>query len=151
MARMHSRKKGKAKSTKPSTLSNPSWLRYKEKEVELLIVKLAKEGQTASQIGLHLRDTYGIPSAKEIIGKNISKLLKDKKLLSEIPEDLLALIKKEVAIRRHLEENKQDMTGLRGLQLTESKIKRLVKYYKKTGRMASEWKYDPDRIRLYVE
>ena len=43
MARMHSRDKGKSKSTRPSSRDKPSWLRYTSKEVELLIVKLAKD------------------------------------------------------------------------------------------------------------
>ena len=43
MARMHSRKRGKAGSKKPMKKVLPLWVRYKAKELELLIVKLAKE------------------------------------------------------------------------------------------------------------
>jgi len=151
MARMYSRKKGKAGSTKPSKKAIPSWMRYKPKEVELLIVKLAKEELTASQIGLHLRDVYGIPDASAILGKKISDVLKEKNLIQTIPEDLVALIKKSILIKKHLEQNRKDMTGKRGLQLTESKINRLVKYYKKTKRLSKDWKYDPTNVRLMVE
>ena len=52
MARMHSRDKGTSGSTSPSVKSIPSWHMYKAKEVELLIVKYAKEGNSASKIGL---------------------------------------------------------------------------------------------------
>lgn len=151
MARMHSRKKGKSGSTKPAKITKPSWTRYKPKEIELLIVKLAKEGLTPSQIGLHLRDTYGVPDTKTIAGKTITKILDKKKLAGKLPEDLMAVIRKSIEIRKHLEDNKQDMVAKRGLQLTESKIKRLVKYYKGTGRLTYDWKYDAKSIRLYVE
>ena len=43
MARMHSRKKGKHGSKKPAKKSTPSWTRYKPKEIEMLIAKLAKD------------------------------------------------------------------------------------------------------------
>ena len=151
MARMHSRKKGKSGSKKPVSRSPPTWIRYGSKEIELLITKLSKEGHSPSEIGIILRDTYGIPDEKRITGKKITKILKEKNLQTKIPEDLTALIKKAVKIIKHIEENKPDNTAKRGLQLTESKIKRLTKYYKKTGRLPSEWKYDPDKVKLLME
>ena len=151
MARKYSRKKGKAGSHKPSQPNVPSWVRYGEKEIELLITKLAKENKNSSQIGIVLRDKYGIPNAKMITKKAITHILKEKKLLSEIPEDLLALIKRSVAINKHLERNKKDETAKRGLILTESKIRNLIKYYKKTGKLPSEWKYDPKRAGMFTE
>lgn len=151
MARMHSRRKGKAGSHKPLKPSAPSWVRYKEKEIELLLTKLAKEGKSASQIGIVLRDTYGIPDVKLIVNKSITQILKEKNILSEIPEDLLALIRKSIAINKHLESNKKDETAKRGLTLTESKIRRLIKHYKKTGKLSSEWKYDPKRAGMFIE
>ena len=151
MARMYSRRKGKSASKRPIKKTQPTWLRYKEAEVELLITKLAKEGNAPSVIGLILRDTYGIPDVKPITGKSITATMKEKKLLGKLPEDLLALIKKAVMIKKHLEENRHDQTSKRGLTLTESKIKRLVKYYKRTGRIEETWKYDPDKMGLYLE
>jgi len=151
MARRYSRKKGKSGSTNPSEKKVPSWLRYKGREIELLVVKLAKEGFTPSQIGLHLRDTYGIPDTKLITKKKITQILKEKNLLPEIPEDLMSVIKKSVALMKHLEENKKDKTAKRGLQLTSSRIKRLVNYYKKIGRLPKDFKYDQESIKLYVQ
>ena len=75
MGRMYSRKRGKSGSTKPTKNKQPSWVRYKDKEVELLIVELAKEEKTPSQIGLILRDIYGIAYVKQIAGKRITKVL----------------------------------------------------------------------------
>jgi len=151
MARMYSRKKGKSGSKKPIKPTVPTWVRYKAKEVELLIVKLAKEGHSPSEIGIILRDTYGIPDEKRVSGKKITKILKEKNLQTKLPEDLTALIKKAVKIIKHTEENKTDKTAKRGLQLTESKIKRLTKYYKKTDRLPSKWKYDPNKVKLLME
>lgn len=151
MARMYSRKKGKSGSKKPLKKIVPTWMRYKPKEIELLVIKLAKEGNSPSKIGLILRDVYGIPSTKFINNKKITTILKEKKLLPSIPEDLMALIKKAVLIKEHLGNNALDETAKRGLQLTESKIKRLTKYYKKTGKLSSEWKYEPEKASFFVE
>jgi small subunit ribosomal protein S15 len=151
MARMHSRAKGVSGSKKPIKKTIPTWIRYKQKEVELLIGKMAKDGKTPSQIGMFLRDTYGIPDVKTVAGKRVTKILKEKGLLSEVPEDLRALIKKSALIRKHLEDNDIDRSALIGLQLTDSKIKRLVKYYKRTGRLSISWKYDPSKSSTYLE
>ena len=148
---MHSRDKGKSKSTRPSTRDKPSWVRHTSKEVELLIVKLAKDEHKPSKIGLILRDSYGIPSVKDLLGKGVSKVLKENDLFGELPEDLLNLIKKSVMLKKHSEENKQDKTAKRGTQLTESKINRLIKYYKRTKILPSTWKYDESRFKLIAE
>ncbi|MFH0869468.1 MAG: 30S ribosomal protein S15 [archaeon] len=151
MARKYSGARGKSRSTKPSKKMVPSWLQYKPKEIEMLIVKMAKEGINPSQIGLHLRDAYGIPDVQVTTGKKINQILKEKNLSKEIPEDLMALIRKAVLVRKHMGDNKGDMTAKRGLILTESKIKRLIKYYKSHGKLPMSWKYDPERIKLVVE
>ena len=147
---MHSRKRGKAGSKRPVHI-NVGWVSYKPKEVELIITKLAKEGNAPSVIGMILRDTYGIPDTEALVGKKITAVLAEKKSMPAIPEDLMSLIKKYILIQKHLGKNKKDMPGLRGLQLTESKIRRLVKYYKRTGRLDQSWTYDPDKIRLLIE
>jgi small subunit ribosomal protein S15 len=151
MARMYSRKKGKSGSHKPIVKTAPTWIPYKEKELELLIAKLSKEGQGPSQIGLHLRDSYGIPDIRTVLGKSITQVLDEKKLSKELPEDLLSLMKKAVTLSKHMSENKGDMTAKRGLQLTEAKINRLTKYYKTTGRVAENWKYSLSQASFYVE
>ena len=150
MARMHSRKKGKSGSSKP-LIKVPVWAPYKGKEVEKLVLKYAKIGKTASEIGIHLRDSYGITSVHALTDKKISKILKENSLLQEIPEDLIALIKNLVAIKTHREKNKQDKTAKRGELLTTSKILRLTKYYKNSGRLSKTWKLDMKRLKMYVE
>jgi small subunit ribosomal protein S15 len=150
MARMHSSGRGKSSSKKPLDLK-PTWVSFKQKEVEMLVVKLAKQGFSPSKIGLHLRDSYGIPSVKAITGKKVNALLKEKSLAKKLPEDLTALIKRAIEIRKHVAILKKDYTAKRGLTLTESKIKRLVKYYKKTGVLDQDWYYDLDKAELLIE
>lgn len=151
MARMHSGKRGKHGSKKPAKKTAPSWIRYKAKEVELLIAKLAKDGKSSSQIGLLLRDTYGIPNAHALCGKSISSILNEKKLMPDVPEDMTAMFRRYAAIRKHLENNKHDQTAARGLHLAESKINRLVKYYKRVGRIPETWKFEADRMGFFAE
>jgi small subunit ribosomal protein S15 len=78
-------------------------------------------------------------------------VLKDHNLLKEIPEDLMDLIKRSIVIKTHRDKNHKDMTAKRGFQLTESKIRRLIKYYKASGRLSIDWKYDPERIKLLID
>src|SRR3989344_4539364 len=142
MARMHSRRKGKSGSTRPLRKIKQPWVRYDKKEAELLIVKLAKSGKTTSEVGIILRDSYGIPDVRVVLGKRITEVLKENNLLPELPDDFVALIKKDINIMKHMSTHKKDMSGKRGLQLTESKLGRLTKYYKRTGRIPQDWKYD---------
>jgi small subunit ribosomal protein S15 len=151
MAKMHSRGRGNSGSKKPLIAGKPTWIRYKPKEIELLIGKLAKEGKTSSEIGIILRDSYGVPSIKLITDKRLQEILAEKKLVPNVPEDLMALMKRSVKIRKHIETYRQDMTAVRGLQLTESKIKRLAKYYKRINKLTPDWKYDPSAVKIYTE
>lgn len=150
MARMHARRKGKSGPTHPHRTSKPDWVTYDSKEIEELITQLAKDGNSQSKIGLILRDQYGIPSVKEVTGKKIGFFLKKNKLASDIPEDIQNLIRKAVNLRKHLEQHKKDKHNRRGLQLIESKIKRLVNYYKKTGILPADWRYEPQKARLML-
>ncbi len=149
MARMHSRKHGKSGSKKPDEIKKPIWLQYDKLEAEKIVVKLAKEGYSPAMIGLLLRDQYGIPDIR-IYEERIYDILKKNNLLPEIPEDLFSLLKRAVNLRKHLEKHKKDSTSKRGLELLESKIRRLVKYYRRVGRLPENWKYDPEKAKLLV-
>lgn len=148
---MYSRKRGRAGSKRPLVAASQSWIRYKPKEVELLIGKIARDSRTAAQVGVVLRDTYGVPSVRQLTGKSVLQVMRDKNVAPNIPEDLMALIRKNIMIRKHIEGNRQDMTAKHGLELAESHIRRLVKYYKGNGRLAADWKYDPAKIKLLLE
>ncbi len=149
MARMYARKKGRSGSKKP--LTKATWVEYSAEEVEQLVVKLAKEGYQSAQIGLILRDQYGIPSVRDITGKKITRILAEHGLAPKIPEDLFNLLKKAVNLRRHLEIHRKDKHSRRGLELLESKIRRLAKYYIRKGRLPKDWKYDPEKAKLWVQ
>ena len=71
MGRMFSRDKGKSGSTKPAKPAIPSWTRYKDTEIKMLVTKLAKEGKSMAEIGIIMRDSYGIPSIKLIASKSL--------------------------------------------------------------------------------
>ena len=151
MARMHSRKKGKSGSTKPAKKDKKSWIRYSAKEIEQLVIKVAKQGHNPSMVGMVLRDSYGIPDVKALTKKKIMKILEENKIKYKLPEDLLNLIKKDIKLMKHFELNKKDMPVKRGLRLTESKIKRLVKYYKGVNKLPEDWKYERAKAKLLIE
>jgi small subunit ribosomal protein S15 len=151
MARMHSRKRGQSASHKPIRKTKLTWVRYKKEEVEKLVIKLAKAGKNKSEIGIILRDSYGVPDTREITGKKIGKIIEEAKLNPELPEDLVALIKNEIMLMKHVEQNNRDKVAKRGLQLTTSKINRLAKYYKKTGKIPKDWQYSRDKAKMLIE
>ncbi|NPA97790.1 MAG: 30S ribosomal protein S15 [Crenarchaeota archaeon] len=146
------RDKGQSHSTRPARAGPPKWLKLdmSPNDVELLVVELAKKGYTPSMIGIILRDQYGIPLVKQVTGKKLVKILEKHGANLPIPEDLLFLMKKAVNLRRHLEEHPKDYHAKKGLMDLESKIHRLVKYYKRIGRLPPDWKYTPDQARLIV-
>ncbi len=144
------REKGKSHSTRPVRVGPPKWIRFSPEEIEGLIVELARKGYPPSMIGIILRDQYGIPLVKPILGKKLTKVLEEHGLMLPLPEDLLNLIKKAVNLRRHLEEHPKDYHAKKGLIDLESKIHRLVKYYKRVGKLPPDWKYDPERAKLLV-
>ncbi|MFX0076536.1 MAG: 30S ribosomal protein S15 [Candidatus Hermodarchaeota archaeon] len=150
MARMHSRKKGKSGSTRPSRREKPVWVELSSEEVESEVVKLARKGFSQSLIGVKLRDSYGIPLVKVVTGKSIHEILKENDIEAPLPEDLTNLVKKALNLRKHLESNHKDLESKKGLQRTESKIYRLIKFYKKKKRLPSDFKYDPEKIRTIV-
>jgi small subunit ribosomal protein S15 len=150
MARMHSRKKGKSGSTRPARLEKPVWVELSAEEVENEVVKLAKKGHSKSRIGVLLRDSYGIPLVRVVTGKTISQILEENDIKSPIPEDLTELIKKALKLRKHMETNHKDLESRKGLQRIESKIFRLIKYYKKKKVLAKDFKYDVEKIRTII-
>nr|KAJ0220210.1 hypothetical protein LSAT_V11C200078860 [Lactuca sativa] len=97
------------------------------------IYKFAKKGLTPSQIGVILRDSHGIAQVNSVTRSKILRILKAHGMHSlnlilivffnmlmllifedmaglapEILEDLYHLIRKEIAIRKHLQRNRKD-------------------------------------------
>ncbi len=137
---MHSRKKGRSRSTRPLSKKPPAWCKVTSDEVEALIVKYAQEGNPPGAIGVILRDQHAVPLVKQITGKSVTQILKENKLAGEIPEDLSDLVNKAARMNRHLSRYKSDKMSVHRLQLVESKIHRLTKYYKRKGVLPQEWK-----------
>ena len=107
---------------------------------------MARSGIPQSKIGGVLRDQYGIPNVKLVTGKKLSQILKENDLSSPIPEDLQNLLNKAENLKKHLSRNKKDLHNRRGLQLVESKIHRISKYYKGEGVLDKEWRYTKSDI-----
>ncbi len=133
MARMHSSKRGRSGSTRPISKIPPSWVRLTTEEVEGIVVKLAKEGVPPSRIGVILRDQHAVPLVKTLTGKKLLKILRENNLAPAVPEDLANLIEKARRMHRHLSVHRSDGHNIHRLQLVESKIRRLVRFYKREG------------------
>jgi small subunit ribosomal protein S15 len=107
-----------------------------KEKVEQLVEQLYKEGYPPEKIGMILRDSYGIGNVKEITGKKIVKILREKGY-KVMPSDLDALIKKARNLVKHLENHKHDYKTKRALQIIEARIRILTNYYKKKGILES--------------
>ena len=129
----------------------PHWLTYSPEEVERLITNKYNQGLTKSQIGLVLRDQYGIPSVRELIKKNISKLLAERDIKEPLPEDLIALYRKAVKLHVHLQKEKKDKKSKRSFVILENRIKKLIKYYKESDLMPKDYNYSIEGARLVVK
>jgi small subunit ribosomal protein S15 len=142
MARLYSHRHGKSHSRRPILITKPSWVQLDAPQIEELVIKLAKEGTKKSLIGITLRDQYGVPLVKAVTGKRIGQILKEKGITMYEMEDLKDLMKQADRMKRHLERYKADRLARHSLQLLESKIRRLVHYYKDSGLLPPDWKYE---------
>jgi small subunit ribosomal protein S15 len=140
MARIHAHTHGKSHSTRPISYNVPSWINQKS-ELSTIILQLSKDGLSPSEIGVRIRDQYGVPLIKPILGKGIIQLLEENNSTPEMPEDLNQLVQKALALQKHLKFHNTDKRNIRSLELIEAKIHRLSKYYKKKGRIPLTWKY----------
>ena len=136
-------RKGKSRSRRPLSKRPPTWCKYSPEEVEAFVIKLAKEENPPSKIGVILRDQYGIPLVKPIVGKSIKKIIMDGDIEIPVPEDLNNLLQKASSLSRHLNKNRADAVNKRSLELIVSRIRRLAKYYRKKGILPQDWKYTP--------
>ncbi len=120
----------------------PAWFKYEPEEVEALVLKLSKEGNSPSLIGQILRDKYGIPLVSQVVGRRLEHIIPEESR-TKLPEDLENLLRKATSATRHLEKNRKDYPNKRDLALIESKIHRLVFYYRDSGRIPKDWTYKP--------
>ena len=119
-------------------------------EVEQIIINLWKQDKSSSEIGMILRDRYGIPDAALITDKKIMQTINDHGMAPNVPEGMRNLIVKALRLRTHLADNKKDVHNKRALQLTESKIRRIVKYYRRRGVLPADWVYRADTAEMLI-
>lgn len=141
MARIHSHRHGKSHQTRPPSRSTPSWVTYSPDETKAAILKLSKDGLTPGEIGMTLRDDYGVPLVKPLLGKSISEVLAEAKASPPIPQDLKDLMDRAERVQKHLAVHKGDRKNVHSLELVEAKIYRLSKYYKARGLLPKNFKY----------
>lgn len=151
MARIHARRKGKSSSTHPMRKKHPEWSSLNTREIEGRILQLVKAEKSTSEIGMILRDQYAVPDVKIATGKTISQILEQNKIKPEIPEDLQNLIKTALKLKKHIDNHKKDSKTQRNLSLTESKIRRLMKYYHRERQLPEGWKYSLEQAKLMFE
>ena len=134
MARMHSGRRGSSGSDRPTADEPPEWSEVDADAIEERVVELAEKGHDPSQIGLKLRDEgvqgTPVPDAKLATGKKVTEILEEHDAAPDLPEDLRNLMVRAVRLRDHMAENPGDAQNKRALQNTESKIRRLVDYYR---------------------
>lgn len=131
---MHTRRRGSSGSDRPATDENPEWSDVDAEEIESRVVELAEDGHDPSVIGIRLRDEgvkgVPVPDVKLATGKKVTEILEEHDADPDLPEDLRNLMARAVRLREHMAENGQDYQNKRALQNTESKIRRLVEYYR---------------------
>jgi len=151
MARMHSKGKGKSGSDKPNSNAAPEWAESDKETVEALILKLSEEGHSTAMIGTILRDRHAVPDVRLVTGERIAQTLARNNIGGKYPEDMMNLMRQALRMIDHLNSNRKDLHNRRQLELTESRIRRLARYYQDSGRLESEWAYKRDQLRLMVE
>ena len=145
---MHTRRRGSSDSDKPVADDPPEWSDVDEDAVEQRVVELAEAGHSPSEIGLKLRDEgvngTPVPDVSLATGKKVTEILNEHDAEPDLPEDLRNLMERAVGLREHMEENPGDHQNKRALQNTESKIRRLVDYYR-GDELDEEFTYSYDR------
>ena len=131
---MHTRRRGSSGSDRPAADEPPEWSDVDADDVESRVVELAGQGFDPSQIGMKLRDEgvtgTPVPDVSLATGKTITEILDEHDAGPDIPEDLRNLLERAIRLREHVQENPQDFQNKRALQNTESKVRRLVNYYR---------------------
>lgn len=150
MARMHTRRKGQSGSKKPIRTEPPAWSNTNMDEIENTILQLANQGKTSSEIGMILRDRYGVPDVTLVTGKRIITIMKEKNAAPKVPEDISNLIVKVLELKKHIDRNPKDVLNKRSLNNMVSKIRRLEKYYHREGVLPEDWKYSIERAEMLI-
>jgi len=150
LARMHTRRKGQAGSKKPLRTEPPKWSNTSKEEIENTIQQLASQGKSSSEMGMTLRDRFGVPDVTLVTGKKIGAIMKEKNVAPKVPEDIYNLIVKVLELKKHLDRNPKDVHNKRSFNNMVSKIRRLEKYYRREGVLPADWKYSLERAEMLI-
>lgn len=141
---MHKEAHGSSGSSKPVEKGNPDWVEFGEDEIVEIVVELREEGLQPAEIGLRLRDEYGVPSVKQATGKKLTEILEEEDVAPEIPEDLQNLVEKAESIQSHVDENPTDEQAKRQLGLAKAKVRKVADFHRENGNIPSDWEYEAD-------
>lgn len=141
---MHKEAHGSSGSSKPVDEENPDWVEFEEDEIIEIVLELREEGYDPAQIGLRLRDQYGIPSVKQATGKKLTEILEEEDAAPDMPEDLKNLVEKAESIQDHVDENPSDEQAQRQLELTKAKVRKVADYHREEGNIPDDWEYEAD-------
>lgn len=97
------------------------------KEIESLIVDLAKQGLTPEKIGQKLKEENKIKARD--FGIKIGKMLREHNLYTD--PDIKNLTTRTEKLKKHLEKNKHDNKTKRILLIKEAKLRKLRNYKKR--------------------
>lgn len=106
-------------------IEKPVWLKMKEDELLKIIAELAKK-HSPSQVGIILRDQYGIPTTK-VFGKKLKKYMVE--LGFDKNEDLDNAEKKVEKMKEHLKKNITDKKAKHKLQKAQSRLNKVRNYH----------------------
>ena len=152
MARMHSGGKGQSGLTRPFISTPPKWSETDKDNIESLILRYSSEGKSTSEIGIILRDQHAVPDVKLATGERISAIIARNGMNPSYPEDMMNLMRQAQRIIDHLESgNRKDIHNRRQLELTESRLRRLARYYRDSGKIPEDWTYKRDQLRLMIQ
>lgn len=94
------------------------------KEVEKIIVDLAKQGNSSERIGLILRDQHGIPKARTL-GIKVGSIMEKNGFAKN--NDKKNIVAKIENLGKHFKKNKHDYTAQRKAVMYASRVKKMEK------------------------
>ncbi len=151
MAKMHTGGHGKSKSRKPKLEGSANADNGAMQDAKTLILGYAKQNMHPAMMGQVLKEKNNVPYIRQMFGKRLVEMLEQEGFKRELPVDMLDLIKKAVNMREHIAANHNDAHNKLRLIRTESKIWRLIKYYKRRKTLPADWKYEPEKAALLVK
>lgn len=100
------------------------WTKISPKEIEKIIVDLARQGNAPEKIGLILRDQHGLPKSK-LLGIKVGKILLKNKIDSNSESKNIS--NKIEKLKKHSQNNKHDYTAVRKAVMYTARINRRIK------------------------